>query len=162
MKDVKLYLNVATIASDGSLVVKRNEPLVPTRECIIVPRQVLDGLLSALHVHLSHPSSHQLKLVTQRYLFALDKDIAVDRVILAAIIALHSARSPPPWCSSLPIPHLKLRVSPLLPTSLNEPNSLYLSCVNASLPTRHQPSFLTNATTRSVLTCDHWTVLTVN
>ena len=28
-------------------------PLVPTQEYIIVPRQVLDGLLSALQVHLS-------------------------------------------------------------------------------------------------------------
>ena len=41
IKDVKRHLNVATIASDGFLVVKRNETLVPTRECIIVPRQVL-------------------------------------------------------------------------------------------------------------------------
>ena len=79
IKDVKGYLRVATIASDGLLVVIHNEPLVPTRECIIVPRQVLDGVLSALHTHLmiSHPSSHQLKMVT---LFALDMDKAVDRV----------------------------------------------------------------------------------
>ena len=67
-KNVKRYLNVATIASDGSLVVKHNEPLVPTQECVIVPRHVLDGLLSALHVYLSHRSCRQLKLVTQRYL----------------------------------------------------------------------------------------------
>ena len=75
IKDVKRYLNVVTIASDGLLVVKRNEPLVPTRECIIVPRQVLDSLLSALHFYLSH----QL-MVTQRYLFAVVIDNAVDRV----------------------------------------------------------------------------------
>ena len=75
IKDVKRYRNVATIASDGLLVVKRNEPLVPTRECIIAPRQVLDGLLSAPHVYLSH----QL-IVTQRYLFALDIDNSVDGV----------------------------------------------------------------------------------
>ena len=71
IKDVKRYLNVATIASDGLLVAKRNEPLVPTRECMIVPRQVLDGLLTALHIQLSHLSSCRLKLVTRRYLFAL-------------------------------------------------------------------------------------------
>ena len=79
IKDVKRYLNVATIASDGLLVVKRSEPLAPTRERIVVPRQVLDGLMTALHPHLSHPSSHQLKLVTQRYLFALDMDKAIER-----------------------------------------------------------------------------------
>jgi hypothetical protein len=62
------------------LVVKRNEPLVPSRECIIVPRQVLEGLLTALHIRLSHPSSHQLKVVVKRYLFALDMDKVVNRV----------------------------------------------------------------------------------
>ena len=80
MRDVKRYLNVATIAKDGLLVVKRNEPLAPTRECIVVPRQVLEGLLTALHIQLGHPSSHQLKAVTKRYLYALDIDKAIDRV----------------------------------------------------------------------------------
>ena len=32
MRDVKRYLNVATIAKDGLLVVNRDEPLAPTRE----------------------------------------------------------------------------------------------------------------------------------
>jgi len=73
-------LNVATVASDGLLVVKRNEPFEPVRECIIIPRQVLDGLLTALHIQLSHPTSHQLKNVVKRYLHALDMDKAVDRV----------------------------------------------------------------------------------
>ena len=80
IKDVKRYLQVATIATDGLLVVKRDEPLGPSRECIIVPRQILDGLLTALHIQLSHPSSHQLKQVAKRHLFALDLDKAIDRV----------------------------------------------------------------------------------
>ena len=81
VKDVKRYLNVATIAKDRLLVVKRDEPFTRSRECIIVPRQVLDGLLTALHIQLSHPSSHQLKMVTKRYLFALDMDKAIERVV---------------------------------------------------------------------------------
>ncbi|XP_044183898.1 uncharacterized protein LOC122964389 [Acropora millepora] len=81
VRDVKRYLNVATIAKDGLLVVKRDEPFTRSRECIIVPRQVLDGLLTALHIQLSHPSSHQLKMVTKRYLFALDMDKAIERVV---------------------------------------------------------------------------------
>ena len=64
VKYVKRYLHVATIAKDGLLVVKCNEPLAPSRECIIIPRQVLQGLLTALHIQLSHPSCHQLKAVT--------------------------------------------------------------------------------------------------
>ena len=45
----------------------------------IVPRQVLNGLLLASHVQLSHPSSHHLKLATHCHLFALDLDKSVDR-----------------------------------------------------------------------------------
>ncbi|KAK2552052.1 hypothetical protein P5673_027085 [Acropora cervicornis] len=59
-------LNIATVANDGLLGVKRDEPFTHSREFIIVPRQVLDGLLSALHIQLSHPPNHQLKMVTKR------------------------------------------------------------------------------------------------
>ncbi len=77
-KYVKRYLNVATIARDGLLIVKRNDPLSPTREYIIVPRKVLDGLVMALHIQLDHPSSYQLKQNMHRYIFALDLDKSVE------------------------------------------------------------------------------------
>ena len=106
MKDVKRYLQVASVADDGLLVVRRHEPLSPSRECIIVPRQALDGLLTALHIQLNHPSCHQLKMVVKRYLYALDLDKAVSRVSdgchsCAAIRSSPTARidqstSPPP------------------------------------------------------------------
>ncbi|KAL2103187.1 hypothetical protein ACEWY4_000055 [Coilia grayii] len=80
IKDVKRYLSMATIASDGLLIVRREEPLSPCRECIIVPRQVLDGLVTALHLQLSHPSANQLRKTISRYFFALDLDKAVLRV----------------------------------------------------------------------------------
>ena len=78
--DVKRYLNVATVAKDGLLVVTKDPPLSPSRECIIVPRSVLVGLLTALHLQLGHPSSNQLKIAAKRYLFALDLDKAIARV----------------------------------------------------------------------------------
>ena len=80
IKDVKRYLQVASIADDGLLVVQCHEPLSPSRECIIVPRQALDGLVTAFDIHLGHPSCHQLKMVVKRYLFALDLDEAVSHV----------------------------------------------------------------------------------
>ena len=80
IKDVKRYLQVASIADDGLLVVQRHEPLSPSRECILVPSQASDGLLTALHIQLSHPSCHQLKMVVKLYLFALELDKAVSRV----------------------------------------------------------------------------------
>ena len=106
VKDVKRYLRVASIADDGLLVLQRHNPLSPTRECIIVPRQALDGLLTALHIQFGHPSCHQLKMVVKRYLFALDLDKAVSRVSegchsCAAIrnspsSRIHKSTSPPP------------------------------------------------------------------
>ena len=82
IKDVKRYLSVTSISSDGLLVVKKTEPLAPSRDCIVVPRQVLDGLLTALHLRLSHPSCLQLKKVFSRYFYALDMDKAIERVSL--------------------------------------------------------------------------------
>lgn len=79
IRDVKRYLNVASIGRDGLVVVRRDQPLAATRECIIVPRLVLDGLLTALHLKLSHPTKYQLKAVINRYFYALDLDQAIQR-----------------------------------------------------------------------------------
>ena len=77
---MKRYLNVASVASHGLLVVRRDQPCLPTRECIIIPRQVINGLLTAMHVQLDHPSRHQLQSVTKRYFYALCMDKAIDAV----------------------------------------------------------------------------------
>ena len=53
---------------------------MPSTELIIVPRSVLDGLVTALHIKLNHPSKHQLQLVMRRHFFALDLNKAIDRV----------------------------------------------------------------------------------
>ena len=62
INDVKRYLNVASIATDGLLVVPRTEPLSPIAELIVVPRSALHGLITALHVRLDHPNTPQLNL----------------------------------------------------------------------------------------------------
>ena len=80
MKDVKRYLNVATIAKDGLLTMRRGNGLAPPRECIVVPRHLLDGLLLAIHIKLNHPSAYQLKNVVSRYFYALDMDNAISRM----------------------------------------------------------------------------------
>ncbi len=80
IKDVKRYLNVATIAKDGLLVVRRSTPLSPSTDLIIVPRSVLDGLVTAIHIKLDHPSKHQLQMVLKRHFYALDMAKVVDHV----------------------------------------------------------------------------------
>ena len=78
---LKRYLNVYGPSQlMGLLIIKRNDPLCPTRECIVVPGQVLDGLLTALHLQLSHPTAYQLKKVVSRYFYAVDIEKAVDNV----------------------------------------------------------------------------------
>lgn len=79
IRDVKRYLNVASIAK-GLLVVHRTDPLSPSTDLIIVPRSVLDGLVTALHIILDHPSKHQLDLVMKRHFYALDMLKMIDRV----------------------------------------------------------------------------------
>ena len=80
VKDVKRYLAVASIAKDGLLVVPRNDPLSPARELIIVPRPVVHGLVTALHLKLDHLSKHQLELVMKRHFFALDITQVISHV----------------------------------------------------------------------------------
>ncbi len=74
ISDIKRYLQVATISSDGLVIVKKYEPLAPTKELIVVPKQIVPGLLTALHIKLHHPSKHQLKIVFQRHFHALTLD----------------------------------------------------------------------------------------
>ena len=83
VKDVKRYLQVASIAHDGLLIVKKSDPLETPRECILVPRQIVHGLLQSLHIKLNHPSRYQFKAVIQRYFWALDLAQAIDLVTTA-------------------------------------------------------------------------------
>ena len=78
--DVKRYLKDVVIAADGLLVVRDHQPFQPPRERLVVPRSVLEGLLTALHIRFSHPSKYQMKRLFSRYFFALDVDKAVDLV----------------------------------------------------------------------------------
>ena len=77
---MKWYLNVATVAKDDLLVVRRHTPLAVSTDCIVVPPSVLDGLLTSIHIELDHPTASQLKTVVQLYFYALDMDAAVQRV----------------------------------------------------------------------------------
>ena len=80
VRDVKRYLAVATIARDGLLVVPCSDPLQPATDLIIVPCSVLDGLVTALHLRLNHPSKHQLMQVMKRHFYALDMTKTVDHM----------------------------------------------------------------------------------
>jgi hypothetical protein len=77
IKDTKRYINAVTLANDGMIVYREELPFHQVRERIVVPRAVLDGLLTALHIRLDHPSQCQLRRIFNRYFFALDIDKAL-------------------------------------------------------------------------------------
>ena len=81
---VKRYLQHCKLSStpaDGLIIVTQEEALRPTRQRIVIPQGVLDGLLVALHLQLHHASKHQLKQIFNMGFYALDTDKAISRTI---------------------------------------------------------------------------------
>ena len=76
------------------LVIRRNDPLVPSTELIIVPHSVLHGLVTVLHIKLGHPSRHQLELVMKRHFYALDLTKALERAYNACHTCLSLQKFP--------------------------------------------------------------------
>ena len=84
MTEVKKYLQhcrLSTSPDDGLLIVSQEMPLSPTRQRIVVPKEVLEGLLTVLHIQLNHPSKYQLKQVFNRGFFALSSDKAIANTV---------------------------------------------------------------------------------
>lgn len=74
MKQVRKYLSAGTIiAHDDLLINPSSPPLGPVNERIVVPEQVVHGLLTMLHLR-SHPSANNLKMAFSRYFYALHID----------------------------------------------------------------------------------------
>ena len=67
---IKRYLNDVVIARDGVLVVIRSELYQPRRELIVVPKHLLSGLLTSIHLQLNHASAYQLQKVFSRNYFS--------------------------------------------------------------------------------------------
>ena len=80
IRDVKRYLKVCVIGKNGLLVTRCTAPFQRTRDLTVLPRHVLCGLLSALHLRLNHPTKAQTKKVFHQYFFALDANDEIDRV----------------------------------------------------------------------------------
>lgn len=86
IRDVKRYLSCTSIAKDEVLVVKRTQSFLPVTEAVVT-RSILEGLLTALHIKLKHPSRHQCQIVLQRQFFVLDMHDAISHL---PHVCLHS------------------------------------------------------------------------
>ena len=81
MRYIRRYLTAGVmLAADGLLVYRKAEPLSPLKDHIVVPQQVLHGVLSALHITLGHPTAYQLARVFSKEFFALSLSDAVSEV----------------------------------------------------------------------------------
>ena len=68
---VKKFLRNVKIARDGLLVVKQAQAFLPETELIVVPLDILHGLVTSLHLSLNHPTMHQLTNVFNRCYYSL-------------------------------------------------------------------------------------------
>ena len=79
-KDIKRYLQVVTLSTNGLLVVRSTVPFAAVRDLIVVPQQIVHGLLTAIHLRFQHPSRCQLKKLFHKYFYALNADTEIDVV----------------------------------------------------------------------------------
>ena len=78
---VKRYKSSGVVISSQGLLVKRElEPLAPAVEKIVVPKHVIQGLLTAIHLKLEHPTTHQLRKVINRYFYAINLESILPKV----------------------------------------------------------------------------------
>ena len=85
LTDVRRYLNVGVTKASGQqselLVLRQSTPFRPIMDRVVIPRQISDGLLTALHLQLGHSSVNQLKQVFSRAFFCLDMDSKAKKVV---------------------------------------------------------------------------------
>ena len=81
LKNLRRYLTVASIDDQGLLVVYKQIPGLPHRALIIVPVDILPGIVTALHLHFKHAAKSQLKLVFSRFFFTIKSDTVIDQIV---------------------------------------------------------------------------------
>ena len=77
IKDIRTYIRLGSISRDGLLIVKRDIAFSTPRQLVVIPRKILPGLLTALHLRLGHPSYSQLRKVFDQHFYAICSDEAL-------------------------------------------------------------------------------------
>lgn len=126
IKPVKRYLNKVGLSSDGLLIVPQCDAFSPSREAIVVPEDVLPGLLTALHLRLNHPSQCELSKVVKRYFWAINLDSALETVSKMCHLCASLSKVP----------------SSLLPESTSDPPESVGSCFAADVMRRERQKIL--------------------
>ena len=61
MKQLRRYLQVASVSNNGTLICRKSNPYGRDLELIIVPQGIVSGLMAALHIRFGHPLKSQMK-----------------------------------------------------------------------------------------------------
>ena len=81
VRELRDVLRVATVDSQkGILVVRKEDPFVGSRDLILCPSSIACGLITALHLCLSHPSKTQLTKVFGRHFYAFGSTRIINEV----------------------------------------------------------------------------------
>lgn len=82
VRDVKNYLRSCTLSTNpkGLIIHRKITPFCAPLELIVVPRSIVHGLVTALHLRLNHPAFSQLVKVFDRFFFALDASSIIKSI----------------------------------------------------------------------------------
>ena len=81
LKLVRKYISSGTLLTHDNLLVNPvQSALGPINERIVVPQNVLHGILTVLHLRLCHPTAFQLSKAFNRYFYAINLDKAISEV----------------------------------------------------------------------------------
>ena len=81
LKHVKKYLNVATVDENGLIIVRKQDPFLHQRSLIVVPYDIMPGIITAMHLYLKHPTCHQLTQVFNRYFYGITSSSIIAKVV---------------------------------------------------------------------------------
>ena len=94
LKVLRKYFQIATISDNGLLIHRKSNPYGRDFELIIVPSNIAQGLISALHLRFNHPCKTQFKKVWDRYFFALNSERLIEDCTRACSLCTSLQRIP--------------------------------------------------------------------
>ena len=80
---MKRYLTICSLDANGLVIVRKPDPFLHQRELIVVPSEILPGLITALHIQFSHPTKYQLSKVFDRHFYAISSMKCIEEVVEA-------------------------------------------------------------------------------
>ncbi len=81
VRSVKRYVSVCTVDDQGFVIVKKSDPFLHERELIVVPHEILPGLLTAIHIQFNHASKSQLIKLFDRYFYGISYTTVIEDIV---------------------------------------------------------------------------------